>query len=423
MDTQQHSTAQELPFHVEAPRDFGTLLRRRRELAGLTYSGLARKAGLTRGTVRNIEEGVTTASPTTVRRLASVPALRLQTSEVGGAGIERPDWQPDAWFAPQYNPLQIAREMYATLNGPGGQLDQTYLYLDPQSASDWHSLCNGERYTTAFRAQVPFDKVAERMLRESRGAGLDVDALGSGDGKTETMLMQRLADLMPSPPDLRLYLLDISHTLLSTAYRYASDALAERRVAVFPLHGNFHDIARMPVLYYHPAGVRRVRVFALLGNSVANLADETRFFRDLAECAVSGDLALVDLQTVRAPVERPDLIRENDPPIRDGQPTPSHVDWLSGPLQRHCRGIKAVKLRMELALHCPVPGSYSADCMADVEMHEGPPKRFLVWRIKRYDTAKLGDCLTSLGWEPIQTWQYGPGKEKMAAVMLLRRRG
>lgn len=412
----------EIPGVLEAPRDFGTLLKQRREEAGLSYSSLARHAGLTRGTIRNIEEGLTTASPGTVRRLASVPALKLHPSDLHGA-TECSDWQPDAWFAPQYNPLQIAREMAATINGPGGQLEQTYLYLDPQSASDWHALCNGERYTTAFRAQIPLDKVAERIIKESRGAGLDVDALGSGDGKTETALVQRLSDLMPSPPDLRMYLLDISHTLLSTAYRYASDALAQRRVAVFPIHGNFHDIARLPVLYYHPAGAGRVRVFALLGASMANLADEVRFFRDLAECAAPGDLALVDLQLVYAPIENPELIRQLDPPIRDGQPTQSHKDFLSGPLQRHCRGLKSVSLRMELSLHCPVPGSYSADCVADVQMHEGPTKHFLVWRIKRYDPVRLGECVESLGWEHVQTWLYGPGKEKLAAVLLLRRKG
>jgi hypothetical protein len=316
----------------------------------------------------------------------------------------------------------MAREMVATLNGPGGQLDQTYLYLDPQSTSDWDRLCNSDRYTTAFRATVPLNKVAERIVKESRGAGLDVDALGSGDGKTETALVQRLADLLPSPPDLRLYLLDISHTLLSAAYRYASDALAARRVPVFPLHGNFNDIARLPVLYYHPAGVRRTRVFALMGYTLANLMDEQRFFRDLAECAQPGDLAYLDVQLVRGSIQRPDELRQLE--MKQGQlALPSYADFLAGPLHRHCRGAKKIDLRLDLTLHCAVPGSYEIAFLTDVQMYEGPPKRFMVWRVRRYEPAKLGECLTRIGWDPLQTWSYGPGKENLAAVMLLRRRG
>lgn len=422
METQEQAEMVEL-LAVDIPRGFGGLLRQRRENAKLSVTALARKAGLTRGTIRNIEEGMTAPSPGTVRRLSSIAALRLRPEDLGGMGTDQTQWQPDVGFAPQYNPLQIAREMFATLNGPGGQLDQTYLYLDPQSASDWERLCNGERYTTAYRATVPLDKVAERIVRESRGAGLDVDALGCGDGKTETALVQRMADLLPSPPDLRCYLLDISDALLSTAYRYASDSLASRRVAVFALHGNFNDISRLPVLYYHPAGVRRARVYAMLGYTMINLVDEPRFFRDLAECAVPGDFALVDFGLPRAPADQPDELRRLDPFIRAGSPPQSHLDFLSGPLQRHCRGLKSLKLRTALTTHCPVPGSYSTDVIADVQMEEGPPKRFLVWRIKRYDPVKLGESLAGLGWDPVQTWRYGPGTEKLAAVMLLRRRG
>lgn len=419
VETEQQASIVELASADVSDR-FGELLRERRERAKLTLSSLARKAGLTRGTIRNIEAGITTPSPNTVRRLASVSALRLQPADLAGA--HESEEISDSWFAPQYNPLMMTREMVSALNGPGGQLDQTYLYLDPQSASDWDTLCNSERYTTAFRARLPVAKVAERIVRESRGAGLDVDALGSGDGKTETLLVQHMADLLPSPPDLRLYLLDISHTLLSSAYRYASDALAQRRVAVFPLHGNFHDIGRLPTLYYHPAGVRRIRLFALVGYTIANLMDERRFFRDLAECAKPDDLALLDVQLVRAPVDEPAELRRLE--MEPGQRAlPSYADFLSGPLHRHCRGAKRIQLRIELELHCAVPGSYEVEFFADVQMEEGPPKRFLVWRVRRYDPTKLGEYLAGLGWEPIHTWRYGPGSEKLAAVMLLRRRG
>jgi len=423
---QQPTTAEQEAIQLAAadvPRGFGELLRERREAVKMSLSELARRSGLTPGTIRNIESGQTTPAPATVRRLAAIRALKLSAADLAGASPldESSAWQPDVGFAPQYKPLQTVDEMVAMLNGPGGHLDQTYLYLDPQSASDWYKLCNGERYTTAFRADMPLDKVAEKIIRESRGAGLDFDALGSGDGKTETALAQRLADRMPQPPDLRLYLLDISDALLSTGYRYACDSLASRRVAVFALHGNFHDIARLPVLYYRPAGVRRLRIYSMLGYTITNLADEPRFFRDLAQCASPGDLALVDYRTAYAAVEDPEAVRRNEPLMRDTKPPASHMEFLSGPLQRHCRGLKRLEFGVELTLYGHLPGSYSVDFVADAQMHEGPPRRFLVWRVKRYDPARLGACLRDLGWEPLQTWRYGP--EKLAAVMLLRRNG
>jgi hypothetical protein len=323
---------------------------------------------------------------------------------------------------PQYNPDQMFREMVALINGPGGTFDQAYLYLDADGARAWYDMANGGRYISSYRAQAPFAEVAERIQRESQGAGIDFDALGCGDGKTETILVRDLAARMPPPPDLRMYLLDISPLLLDAAYRHASDELAGQRVAVFPQLGSFHEIARLPVLYYRSASTPRLRVFALLGSTVNNLADEAGFFRDLGKCAASGDLALIDFAKVRAPADRPDLIRQLDPPLRSGVPTATHAEFLSGPLLRHCRGLKSIKLGMELTVPCPVPGSYSADCVADVQMHEGPDRHFVLWRVKRYDPEQFGACLARVGWEPIQIWQFGPpGMDKLAVFMLLRR--
>ena len=133
---------------------------------------------------------------------------------------------------------------------PGGRVEQSYFYIDPQSACDWYALSNNEQYVSQYRSQIPLAKLAERIVGEQES--IDVDGLGCGDGKTETELMQRLADLIPSPPDLQLYLLDISHVLLSEGYRTALNALAPRRIPVFAIHGDFNDIARNPLLTYIP---------------------------------------------------------------------------------------------------------------------------------------------------------------------------
>lgn len=395
------------------PPNFGELLRSRREFASLSVPDLARKAGLTPNTIRNLEAGTTAPSPQTLKRLAGVKALGL--TELNGR-----DAPNDAWgCTAQYNPMQMVPAMTAMLNGPGGQIEQTYLYLDPQSAYDWHALSNSEQYITLFRSKLPLDKLAERIVKLSKGVGIDIDGLGCGDGKTEIALMQRLADAMPPPPDLQLYLLDISHVLLAEAYRNALDSLAPRRVPVFAIHGSFYDIAKNPPLYMHPTSIRRMRVFLMMGNTIANIQNEPSFFRDLAECSQPGDLAVLDCQTVRAPADQPEQIRQMDPPIKARRPPDSYTKFLTGPLRRHCEGLSRVRLRTELATHCPVPGSYAIENWADVERESEPERHFLVWQIKRYDLSKLSECLLRFGWNTVQTWKYGP--ENQAAVLLLQK--
>ncbi len=409
----EESVIKETEILASPPANFGELLRSRREEAGLSVADLARKTGVVRTTIHNIEQGLTTASPQTLKRLAGVKSLRLTELDPNRDGAL------DAWFTEQYNPMQMARGMASVLNGPGGQIEQTLLYLDPQSAADWYALSNSEQYITAFRSQVPLDKLAERILKASKGVGLDVDGLGCGDGKTETVLMQRLADLMPSPPDLQLYLLDISHVLLSEAYRTALNSLAPRRIPVFAVHGNFNDISKNPLLYMHPTSIRRMRVFIMMGYTFGNIHDEPWFFRDLAECAQPGDLAVLDCQLVRAPADQAEQIHANDAPIRAKRFPDAYTSFLSGPLRRHCTGLLGMKLRSELSTHCLVPGSYAVESWADVEKEGEPLRRFLVWRVKRYDLDKLSHCLQNLGWNTVQTWKYGP--EKLAAVLLIQR--
>ena len=409
----EESVLKETEILASPPANFGELLRSRREEAKLSVADLARKTGVVRTTIHNIEQGHTTASPQTLKLLASVKSLRLTELDASqGAAL-------DNWFTQQYDPMQMVRGMDAVLNGPGGQIEQTLLYLDPQSAADWYALSNSEQYITAFRSKIPLDKLAERILRESKGVGLDVDGLGCGDGKTETALMQRLADHMPTPPDLHLYLLDISHLLLYGAYRFALDALAPRRIPVVAIHGNFNDISKNPLLYMHPRSIRRMRVFLMMGYTLGNIHDEPWFFRDLAACAQPGDLAALDCQLVRAPADQADQIHANDAPIRVKRFPDAYTSFLSGPLRRHCNGLLGMKLRSELSTHCLVPGSYAVESWADVEKEGEPLRRFLVWRVKRYDLEKLSESLRSLGWNTVQTWKYGP--EKLAAVLLIQR--
>ncbi len=171
------------------------------------------------------------------------------------------------------------------------------------------------------------------------------------------------------------------------------------------MHGSFHDIAKTPALYMHPTSIRRIRVFLMMGATIGNIENEPAFFRNLAACAQPGDLAVLDCQTVRAPADQPELIRQMDInakrarsahelPIR---PTDTSLSWTSRD-QFASGTVHSVSCPWQL--RDPALGG----CRRKMNQIG----HFLIWQNKRYDLPKLGECLLSLGWSTVQTWKYGP---------------
>ena len=130
---------------------FGAELRARREAAGLSQSDLARRAGIARGTIRNLEAGRTAPNAETLRRLQKVESLQLGADSTAPQG----SWTPAAHYAPSYAPLSLAAVMVAACNAQGGALDQAFLYLDLQGATDWLRYANDGGYVANFRQQQP----------------------------------------------------------------------------------------------------------------------------------------------------------------------------------------------------------------------------------------------------------------------------
>lgn len=413
---QEEPRAASPPMDQQRVRAFAVEVRKRRRAAGLNQAQLAERAGLCLSTIKTIERGDGSPCRATLCRLLSVPDLGLQVAAVSPDVQSDPAWSPNTWMPPSYDPVRMSQAMVQLLNGPGGTFDQSYLYLDPQSASDWLQLCNSELYAQTFRDGCPLDQIAARAAKVVGGGTLDINALGPGDGRQEVRLVQNLLREMPRA-SARLLLLDISHTLLATAWQYASATLEPSRVAAFALHGNFHDLARYPILHEAPG---RVRIYTLLGYTLANLANEVLFFRELARCAAAGDLLVLDFTTAYGSPDQPAAVREREPVLVKGAP-PSHVDWLTGPVLRHCRGAQSVHMSVELLPHCLVPGSYELGFTARVAMADRTERRFMVGRLKRYEPQGLAQCLRGLGWEPVLTKLYGPAGANTAAVMLLQR--
>ncbi len=394
----------------------GDLVRSRRKAANLSLLELSKRAGISKNTVHNIEQGAHNPSAETLRRLFSVSELNLSSADLTAP---LGDWQPNSWVPRGYDPVQMTLEMISLVNGSGGSMEQTFLYLDGQSAADWLAICSMESFADSFRKTRPLPEAAQQVINATKGFPLDVNALGPGDGKSEVTLVSHLLDLHPEP-GMRLHLLDVSHPLLVASWNLAVQTFQQRDVHVLALHGDFHKLSVYEPLQAGPNETTRRRIYTLLGYTLSNLENELRWFESLSSSAAVGDLCIIDLQTAYASPENADEIRAKDPGIH-GALTPGYLDWISGPIRRYGRGVRDVQVRRELVTECPVPGSYEVNLVAKVDMDSGPSKRFVLARFKRYDTKRLGDCLRARGWIPEWVKLYGGSTGKAAALMVLRR--
>lgn len=220
---------------------------------------------------------------------------------------------------------------------------------------------------------------------------------------------------------MRLYLLDISHYLLSAAYRHAEDTLiGQRGTAVFAIQGNFFHLPRYTQLHYRPERSHRRRVVCLLGSTLCNMDNEVQFLRHSLVGFAPGDYLILNERRAYASPEDPQEIRRKDPTLQAPIPT-AHAEWLGGPIRRYCAEVTDVQFSASLNTSCPIPGSYAIDLMAHVRQSGKQEKRFSVFRFKRYDMARLKACLQELGWELVSEHAYGGEQPHQMMLLLFRK--
>lgn len=409
--------------------EWGRAMRERREAAGLSQAELARRAGISEGTIKRIENAGHQPSRDTLLRLLAVPELRLQEVQIPdvlGAGNVAPGFIPNCWIAPGFNALDQLHEMLRELNGQGGHIDQTHLFLDHISAAGWHALATQASFVPA-RTAMPLDRAAVEIMN-SGGSGYDVIALGPGDGRDEVRLALHLLDA-PRPSDLSLFLLDISQPLLSVAFEHATEVLAGRKgVSVTAVQGNFHHLPRYRQLLHMSRRSHRRRLVAMLGYTFTNLLNEPLFIRNSLGGFGPGDLMLLNVGLACAPADRPDEIRKKDPRLSGRLPLSLsrfqgdvYHEWLIGPIRRYVKDVKDITITTELDVaSCPVPGSYAAVVRAKVALADGDTRTFSVIYLKRYDEEKFVDCFRREGWDPVAGWHYGTGHPSL--LYLFRKR-
>lgn len=411
----------------ERVKEFGQLVVSLRAAAGLTRRELSQRSGLSEKTIWNVEECSNVPTHATVLRLLAVKELGLTTEQVPWQQKSTVDFgaTPNCWIAPGYEPLKLFTELFDVLNGPGGDVEQTFVYLDHQSAVNWYELCNQSFYAAKYRARMPLDAMARRIVEHTGHGRLDVVGLGSGDGKQEARLVEHLldwADETKRGADLRLYLLDVSQPLLSAAYQHAAQTVGRRRgVSVQAIQGNFHHWPRYTQLHHAAERGHRKRLISFVGFTIGNLENEARFFQHTLVGLAPDDLLLLDVLNAAADPQRPDEVQRKDPAFSNG-PTPEHRTWLTGPLLRYCQDLQSVDIKYALGGPCTVPGSYAIDVIANVELRDRRHRRYALHRFKRYDPKRLADMMRHLGWALEAEEPCGPDPASPVASLMLFRK-
>lgn len=401
--------------------EFGKRLKRKRMQANLGQKQLADLVDISEAMIRAIEGGQRRPSREVLLRLLAAPPLGLRLEDIASDSAND-GVVPTSWLAPHYDPSQMITTMVEQLNGAGGSLEQTTAYLDYQSAKDCLDIFNSQSYLDAFSDTSALEHAARRIAAESGAGGLDIIALGSGDSKREIKLVEYLLQhgRAHGVSDIRLFLLDISHSLLTVGHGNAREALGKWVKSIIALHGNFHDLPKYPL--FSERDVRtRTRVFTMLGCTLANLDNEVRFFRDTMSSAAKGDFFVVDFTNAYAPADSLEQIRSTDPSYLAGVRS-SYKSWLAGPLHRYVRGLSEVEFSMDINTDCTVRGSYELTYVAHLTVQGTPSRRrFAIFRVKRYEVEKLEACLSRSGWMPIERLSYGSNNRNKITLSLLKR--
>ena len=174
----------------EQLHQFSQALRQARKVADLTQQDVADRAGLSVATIKSIEQARHNPTAGTLRSLLGVAELAIEADSLPNHQRRLADFRslPNCWIAPGYDPIKMFTDHLDLVNSHGGSIEQTYAYLDHRSAAHWYNLSNLGAYAASFRANMPLDAMARRILECTGRAGLDILALGAGDGKQEVRL-------------------------------------------------------------------------------------------------------------------------------------------------------------------------------------------------------------------------------------------
>jgi transcriptional regulator with XRE-family HTH domain len=420
---------------------FAERLRSARQAAGLTIRGLAEKTGITHQSVVAYEAGrgggvrldivaaLADAVGVSASWLAfgrgpqhhpSETAMHAKPRDASALVAEHSVPGAGGWVAPSFDVIHMIRDLSAQLQGEGGFIEQSHLYLDPMSAANWCALSGQEDYSRIAGQTTPLHLAAEEITKSigPDEARLDIIGLGCGDGKREVHLIQHLLERRQYQ-EIRLFLIDISQPLLSCAHKYATEHLAEHpEVQVFALQGNFHELPRYTHIFRSPSDAEtRRRIFCMFGYTFGNLQNEVHFLRNSLLGYSPGDFLLLNVTLAVAPAHDAEQIHHTDSLLSGaikGVWKKRQDQWLSGPISRYLQGVKSIEITPHLdTACCTIPGSYAVELRATVTTDDKKVRRFAMMYVKRYNSPKLVAALKELSWNAIEVWPYTDGRREL----------
>jgi len=396
-------------------------LRAVRKEKGLKARQLSLMAGLSPSVVQMIEDEHRMPGIDTVEKLA----LALQTSKAWLGFGEGPRHRQEVSFAiaPGFDPMKMSSELAALLNGPGGQIEQSYKYLDTVDAVQWCALLQQTRYSLLME-QRPLAEIASVTEQFLGRGGCDLIALGAGAGTQETRLVTSL--LETGYQDLRLFLLDVSQPLLAVACKQATEVLTgEHSIPITAVLGNFFQLPSYESLFQ--TSHRRRRLLCMLGYTFGNLDNEVSFVRNCLTGAEVGDLLLLDAGVAKASADDAAQIRASEPVFAKKRSSElmrqlqQQEAFNIGPLLRYRHDIAEYEYSyLPDTASCVVPGSYAIRMRASVTLHNGEKRLFSLGMIKRYSPQPLLAQMEQDGWKSERVWYYGDGGNM---ICLFRRVG
>lgn len=380
-------------------QQLGTLRKRRAE-AGLSRAALALRCGVSESTIRNIETG---RHLPTAQTLAAIAAI-LPYSDAGHSRIGEPsrgilDGEP-VCLVGMDDGICTHRQLLAALGGEGGYLPPSLLLSDPACALAFCEFRN--RAVDARQTErIVLSEVA-RAIRCYVGRNpLDVWAIACADGRKEVALCEWL--LAAGLGCLRLLLVERSLPLLTSAYRYASHRLGREREIRWG--GLQADLTQLP-LHRLSQHLHR-QLFCLIGSQIGLLDSEILMLRQALVHAQKNDLLLLGFDvSVGDPRSPADLIQREPLLQAVDAAHPLLRAFIERPFRLYLKDLHELRLGAALDITgCAVPSSYAVELRATVTTPARKPRRYSLWRSKRYQPQALQDSLYEEGWQLVRQWQ------------------
>lgn len=411
------------PLATLAQREaFGTLLRDRRNAAGLSRAALGRRCKLSEAMIKLVESASRAPTRKTLIRLVGVTELGLSWDDVALLGGDAPlsgsspsseetALRLNCLVAPRCDPVRLEAELRRLLHGAGGHVDQWAAYHDPRSALAYVATSH-QGLSGALRDGYPIPRLADCITRHAGDSALRIIALGIGAGALELRLAQQIQSETDAR-DLELCLIDLSAPLLCAALDAATDALSSFPMRCWGVLAGFAHLPQLTHAYAETGSTPRRRVFVLLGETLADLEHESRFFAHQMQGAQPGDLLVVDFLHAVTPSERDPLLLF--------VPSALQQEWLLGIGRRYWPSQARADLALVLEPYPLLRSSYAVTARARLWLDKQRYKDFSLYRFKRYEPAAVVEALRVCGWELLTSIPIEAGRYRASALLLRKR--